>query len=117
MFTLRSLRLPLLLMVLVSTLSMTACKTVSTVPSVAPTPPEVRCKQPASPPIPAAPRKDKWLEWLPPLPGEKQGVARLSESAARWIVDVLGVAEKREGLRNVEHECLDALEKKGLITQ
>lgn len=67
--------------------------------------------------MPRAPRGDEWIEWSPPKPDEAQGSARLSRKAALWIADVLGVAEKLRGLRSVEHECLDALERKGLITQ
>lgn len=96
---------------------MTACKTVSTQPSVKPTPPRVSCKQQDVEAVRPAPRKDEWVEWLPPRPGEQQGVARLSEKAALWIADVLGVTDKLRGLRKVEHDCLDEAEKKGLIQQ
>lgn len=105
------------LMIVVLLLFLSSCAAVRPTPTVEAASPEVRCKQPPTAPVPAAPRKDKWIEWRPPLPGEKQGVARLSEAAARWIVDVLGIAEKEKGLRAVEHKCLDDLEKQGLITQ
>lgn len=64
-----------------------------------------------------APRKDEWVEWRPSLPGQPQGVARLSEKASLWIVDLLGVTNKLRSLRKVEHDCLDEAEKKGLIVQ
>lgn len=68
--------------------------------------------------MPTAPRANEWVEWIVPKPGEPQeGTARLSERALAWVAEVLGVAEKRGRLRDVEHACLDALEKKGLITQ
>ena len=107
----------LLLLVLASTLSISACKTTSTLPSVEPTPPEVRCKQQDAPAVSRAPRGDEWIDWTPPKPGETQGAARLSRKAALWVAEVLGVTEKLRGLRTVEHKCLDDLEKKGLITQ
>jgi hypothetical protein len=96
---------------------MTACRTVSTQPSVKPTPPRVSCKQQAAPDVKPAPRKSEWVEWLPPRPGEQQGTARLSEKAALWIADTLGVVDTLRGLRKVEHGCLDEAEKKGLIQQ
>jgi hypothetical protein len=43
--------------------------------------------------------------------------ARLSEAAVNWIGELLGALKKERGLRKVEHECLDAAEKKGLIQQ
>lgn len=115
MFTKSRPRLRLLLLVLACILSTSGCKTLSTTPVVKPTPPEVRCKQPAGPDVKALPRSDQWVEWLPSLEGP--GVARLSEKAAAWIADTLGVVRQEKGLRKVEHDCLDALDKKGLITQ
>ena len=109
--------LHLSLLALALTLSISAYKTTSTLPSVAPTPPEVRCKQQAAPEVRRAPRDSEWIDWTPPKPGEGQGAARLSRKAALWIAEVLGVVEKQRGLRAVEHNCLDALEKRGLITQ
>jgi len=41
----------------------------------------------------------------------------LSRKAALWVNDVLGILRVEKGLRGVEHDCLDKLEKKGLITQ
>lgn len=96
---------------------MTACKTVSTPPSVKPTPPRVSCKQQAVEAVRPAPRADEWVEWMPPSPGADQGAARLSEKAALWIADVLGVTNKLRALRAVEHGCLDEAEKRGLIQQ
>ena len=55
--------------------------------------------------------------WVPPLPGQANGAAVLSEKAAKWAIDVLSSFEKLRGVRAAEHACLDALEKKGLITQ
>jgi len=67
--------------------------------------------------VPNAPRSDEWVDWVPPFPGETQGVAVLSRKAALWVNDVLGILRVEKGLRGVEHDCLDKLEKKGLITQ
>lgn len=47
----------------------------------------------------------------------KEGEARLSQAAVDWILDVLGVADKRAELRRVEHECYDEHERKGVIRQ
>ena len=107
----------LLLLVLAFTLSISACKTTSTLPSVEPTPPEVRCKQQDAPAVPRAPRGNEWIDWTPPGLGETQGAARLSRKAALWIAETMAVVEKLRGLRTVEHTCLDELEKRGLITQ
>lgn len=96
---------------------MSGCKSVSTVPSVKPTIPEVRCQQADSPDIAPAPRPDEWIDYTPPMPGHAQGSARLSERAVLWIVDVLGVVRKQRGLREIEHACLDDAEAKGLIRQ
>lgn len=85
-------------------------------PSVKPTPPEIRCKQPDGPDVKPAPRSDQWVEWVPALAGGP-GAARLSKKAADWIADLLGVVRQEKGLRKVEHDCLDKSEKKGLITQ
>ena len=109
--------LHLLLLALASILSISACKTTSTLPSVEQTPPEVRCKQQDAPAVPRAPRDSEWIEWTPPQPGKAQGDARLSRKAVLWIAEALGVTEKLRGLRAVEHNCLDELEKRGLITQ
>lgn len=43
--------------------------------------------------------------------------ARLSQKAADWVVAMLGAYRGAEGLRTVEHECLDKLQEKGLIRQ
>ena len=107
----------LFLLALAFTLSTTACRSLSTTPSVKPTPPRVSCKQQIGPDVAPAPRKDEWVEWAPPLPGEQQGAARLSEKAALWIADTLGAFNALRSLRKVEHDCLDASEKKGLIQQ
>jgi hypothetical protein len=79
--------------------------------------PEVRCKQPAGRDVPPEPKADEWVDWLPPTTSAPAGVAVLSKAAAEWIVDVLGVVRQEKGLRKVEHDCLDAAEKKGLIQQ
>lgn len=106
------------LMIAALLLFLSSCATVKPVaPVVEPTPPEVRCKQQDAPLVPRAPRDSEWVDWTPPRPGETQGAARLSRKAALWIAEVLGVVEKQRGLRAVEHDCLDALEKRGLITQ
>ena len=74
-------------------------------PSVGPTP--VRCKQPATAPVPAPPAADGWVD----------SFGRLSQEAATWIADLLGVVEKERALRAHEHRCLDEHEKRGLISQ
>lgn len=63
------------------------------------------------------PKADEWIEWNPPRPGKTTGEARLSEKAVTWVLDVLNVLRVSEGLRKVEHDCLDAHEAKGLIRQ
>lgn len=117
MFTPNRQPLRLLLLVLAFTLSISGCKTTSTLPSVEPTPPEVRCKQQSAPAVPRAPRGNEWIDWTPPAVGKTQGAARLSRKAVLWIAETMGVVEKLRGLRTVEHDCLDELEKRGLITQ
>lgn len=67
--------------------------------------------------MPRAPRSDQWVEWSPPSPGGDQGAARLSRRATLWIAETLAVVEKLRGLRQVEHDCLDKLQQRGLITQ
>lgn len=114
------LSLPLLLLVLVFTLSMSGCKTASEpreLPQLKPEAPLVNCKQPAAPLTPKEPKADEWIEWNPPRPGKTDGEARLSERAVNWIIEVLGVVRVSEGYRKVEHGCLDQLEAKGLIRQ
>lgn len=98
---------------------MSACKTVSMQPSVVQREaPDVPCAQRAVDAKPGrAPRASEWVEWLPPKPGEAQGVARLSAAASNYIIDVLGVIDKLRGVRAEEHKCLDALQEKGLIRQ
>ena len=85
---------------------MTACSRQSTGPYVKPTPPRVDCKKQATPPIPPAPRKEEWV-----LDG------MLSERAALWVVELLGIADMERELRGVEHDCLDDHEKRGVIVQ
>lgn len=92
------------------------CKTVSTPPSIKPTTPEVRCKQPATPPISKAPAADRWIE-VKGASAAGDAYARLSEEAANWITELLGTLTKERKLRKVEHECLDTAEKRGLIQQ
>jgi hypothetical protein len=77
---------------------------------------EVRCKQPATPPIGAAPRAQDWVE-CKPQPGQKLPACTLSETAANWIAELLGTLTKERSLRKVEHACLDDAEKRGLIQQ
>lgn len=97
---------------------MSACRSVSTRPSIEPTPPVVRCKQSGVGPVRAAPRRDEWLAYAPPKPGATgPGAAYLSEAAAAWIVDVLAAVEKLRGVQAVTDKCLDDHEKKGLIRQ
>jgi hypothetical protein len=85
-------------------------------PSIPQTAPEVRCKQPATPPISAAPAADAWVAWFPGST-TAQAAAVLSEQAVTWIAEVLGTIKKERQLRGIEHDCLDGLEKKGLIRQ
>ena len=84
-------------------------------PSIQPTPPVVDCKQPATSPISAAPAADQWVDATPGVMGA--GMARLSEKAAVWIIELLGTVKKERDYRKIEHECLDEHEKKGLIRQ
>lgn len=84
-------------------------------PQLKPEAPEVRCKQPLAPPAPPAPRSDEWVEWLPKVDGT--GTARLSEKAVAWTLDMYTTIRVLEGTRKIEHDCLDALEKKNLIRQ
>lgn len=112
--------LRLLLLVLACILSMTACKTGSAkreLPQLKQEAPEVRCKKGPAPAVPVEPKADEWIEWNPPRPGKTAGEARLSEKAVTWVLEVLNVVTVSEGLRNVEHDCLDAHEAKGLIRQ
>ncbi len=95
---------------------MTACSSVSTKPSVLQTVSEVRCKQPATPPIPAAPDAANWID-CSPVPGSSIPACRLSETASEWIAELLGIVTKERKLRKVEHQCLDDAEKQGLIQQ
>lgn len=110
MFT-ATLRLPSLLLALACTLSISACKTNSIKPSVPQTVSEVRCKQPATPPIAAAPGAAEWVSCDTPAS------CRLSEHAVTWIAELLGTVIKERALRKVEHDCLDDAEKRGLIQQ
>lgn len=110
------LRLPL---VLVLILSMSACRTVSTpleLPQLKPEPPQVDCAQPAAPKPPVAPREDQWLSCQPAL-GDRPEACRLSKKAVDWIIDVLTALRVSEGYRATEHKCLDELEEHGLIRQ
>lgn len=84
-------------------------------PQLKPEPVEVRCQQRRSVSVPVLPKADEWVEWVPELSGP--GKARLSKKASTWVVDVLASVRTSEGLRRVEHECLDAYEEKGLIRQ
>lgn len=77
----------------------------------------VRCKQQDAPDLAPAPREDEWVQYVPPLPGFSLGAAMLSERAVVWVIDAATVVRKLRGLRQVEHDCLDEAEKKGLIKQ
>jgi hypothetical protein len=70
----------------------------------------VSCQQPATQRVPDAPRADRWITL-------QQNVARLSDEAAKWIADVLGIVDKEREYRAIEHGCLDEAAKKGYITQ
>ncbi len=70
----------------------------------------MRCQQPATPPIPDAPCSDCWV-------GLVDGVVQLSQSAATWVVEVLGTLDKERELRAEEHRCLDEHERRGIIKQ
>lgn len=67
--------------------------------------------------MPVEPKADEWIEWNPPRPGKVEGEARLSERAVNFVIDLFAWGTTVEGLRNVEHDCLDAHEAKGLIRQ
>jgi hypothetical protein len=54
---------------------------------------------------------------MPPPLGAALGAAVLSEQAVLWVIDAATVVRKLRGLRQVEHDCLDEAEKKGLIQQ
>ena len=83
-----------------------------------PTPPVVRCKQQDGPQIPKPPLADEWIAWTPPVTAAGiEAMAVLSEAAVTWIVEAAGVVRTEKGLRKVEHDCLDKLEKEGLIQQ
>jgi hypothetical protein len=84
---------------------------------VKPTPPEVRCKQEGAQIVPGAPRAGEWVAWIPPSTGSPVGVALLSERAATWIAEILGLLKTERDLRQIEHKCLDEHEAKGLIRQ
>ncbi len=79
-----------------------------------PTPPRVDCKQQATPDISPAPRADDWLSTVESAGGK---VVRLSEDAAKWVIQVLGIATQERQLRKIEHQCLDDLAKKKIIVQ
>jgi hypothetical protein len=98
------LRLPLALAFLV--FWMGACSSASVKPSIPPTAPEVRCKQPATPDISAPPAEDEWVD--------SHG---LSERAAVWITELLATVTKERSYRRIEHQCLDAHEARGTIRQ
>jgi hypothetical protein len=54
---------------------------------------------------------------VPVIGDPPQAAARLSEAAATWIADLLGIVTTERGLRKVEHACLDRHEAEGLIRQ
>ena len=68
------------------------------------------CQQPATEPVPLPPRADEWVE-------VKQGVALLSERAATWVQGLLGTLTKERELRRLEHECVDTLVEKKVISR
>lgn len=95
------------LLLAVLLLPLAACNMLSKKPYVEPTPPTVRCKQPATAPLPPAPKEDQWVD----------AALRLSKEAADWIVVVTGTVDKEREYRKIEHECIDKLEAEGLIRQ
>ena len=99
-------QLRLLLLAFLS-LSILGCKSVSTVPSIPPTAPEVPCQKGATDPTPAAPRASDWVD----------AYGMISEPAVTWINEVLALLDEERELRQQEHNCLDELEKKGHIRQ
>lgn len=78
--------------------------------TIKPQAPLVQCKQAVSAPTPPAPRADAWVD-------DSFGMARLSQEAVDWIVEVLALREKDVQLRAIEHACLDGYEKDGQIRQ
>lgn len=86
---------------LVAAVLLAAC---STTPPAAP-PPIVDCRQPHAGDVPPPPAADEWVE----APG------RLSERAALWVLEALGVGARERALRMREHECEDELRRRGDI--
>ena len=84
-------------------------------PSVKPTPPRVDCAQGANPDLSAAPRSDEWVVCTPVL--GKQEECTLSEKAALWIVEAVGLLHLERVVRAEEHQCIDKLVDKGVIAK
>lgn len=99
-------QLRLLMLVLLS-LSILACKSVSTVPSMPPTAPEVDCKKGASETTPPAPKSDRWIDQY----------GRISEEAATWMDKILALLGTERALRKGTDDCLDSHEEAGTIRQ
>ena len=91
-------------------LCLTACSSQSTKRYVEPTAPTVRCKKPATSATPPAPASGEWVAVV-------GGTVVLSERAATWIAEVLGLLDKERELRGEEHACLDDHEKRKIIRQ
>lgn len=95
---------------------MGACKTASNSAWIKPEPPRVSCQQPIDSRVPVTPQRDEWVEAVAVL-GVPAGAARLSEKAVVFIADLAGLLTNERAQRAVEHDCLDASEKQGLIQQ
>jgi hypothetical protein len=85
-----------------------ACRSVSTRPEIAPTPPRVDCQKPATPP-------------LGPVPVEQVSCdangCRLSEPFAKYVLGLFGTIDDERKLRAGTNDCLDEHERRGIIIQ
>lgn len=100
--------LPLLLAFAIST---TACNSASNSAWIKPDPPRVSCKAKVSDYVPDAPRKNEWTQ------ATADGGVTLSEKAATFVAELLGMVADTRGQQRVTNGCLDGAEQKGLIRQ
>jgi hypothetical protein len=94
---------------------MTGCKTVSTPATVKPTPPRVDCIQADPEGYSRPPRSNQWVSYTPQLNGP--GIARLSQKAADWVIEVQAAFARLKATRKNEHKCLNNLVDKGVISK
>lgn len=90
---------------------MTACSAASNSEWIKPDPPRVSCKSHVDDTTPATPAANEWVEVT------ADGGVRLSEKAATFIADALGLLADSRAQQRVTNGCLDGAEKKGLIRQ